>query len=105
MRIGMIEVNRCAAQAGYARAQLDLGYLYEQGKGVPLDYVSAYMWYRVALSGGEKRADSALKNLSAIMSAAQIQQALAAAATLPKSDAPTSAYAGDDSLGTFIGRR
>jgi TPR repeat protein len=31
-----------SALQGYAWAQIDMAYLYEQGKGVPLDYVSAF---------------------------------------------------------------
>jgi TPR repeat protein len=31
-----------AAEHGYAFAETDLGYLYEQGKGVPLYYLAAY---------------------------------------------------------------
>jgi TPR repeat protein len=30
---------------------MSLGYLYEQGKGVPLDYVAAYTWYSLAAAG------------------------------------------------------
>ena len=33
---------RRAAEQGYARAQLDLGYVYEHGLGEPVYYVSAY---------------------------------------------------------------
>jgi hypothetical protein len=32
---------RTSAEQGYAPAQIDFGYLYEQGKGVALDYVKA----------------------------------------------------------------
>jgi len=73
-----------AAEKGYARAQLDLGYLYEQGNGVPLDYIRAYMWYKVAASGGEERAFGRLKSLSAVMTKAQINQAGVAAEQLSR---------------------
>jgi hypothetical protein len=64
-----------AAEQGYARAQIDLGYLYEQGKGVPLDYVSAYTWYKLAITGGDERGRARMKSLSRRMTQAQISEA------------------------------
>jgi TPR repeat protein len=70
---------------------MDLGYLYEQGKGVPLDYVTAYMWYKTAESGGDGRAKERLKSLSRVMTEQQISQANAAAnelsTSIPKGEA------------------
>jgi TPR repeat protein len=76
---------RGAAEDGYARAQLDLGYLYEQGKGVPLDYVTAYMWYKAAMDRGEQRASARLKSLSVLLTKEQVGTAAAAARDLPGS--------------------
>jgi len=70
---------RAAAEQGFARAELDLAYLYEQGKGVPLDYVSAYLWYKSAADRGEKRAGARLRSVSTVMTADQIKRATAAA--------------------------
>ncbi len=39
-----------AAEQGYAAAQYELGIGYENGQGVPLDYVRAYMWQLLAVS-------------------------------------------------------
>jgi len=64
------------------RAQLELGYLYEQGKGIPLDYVTAFMRYKAAESGGDGRAREELKCVSRLMTKQQISQANAAASTL-----------------------
>jgi TPR repeat protein len=64
---------------------LDLGYVYEQGKGVPLDYVAAYTWYRVAMNGGEQRAAARLKSLSALLTEEQLREATATAAKLSRS--------------------
>jgi TPR repeat protein len=79
-----------AAEQGYALSQLDLGYLYEQGKGVSLDYTAAYMWYRAAADRGEKNAELQLKKLSGLLTPDQVQRANAAAAkltdSLPKFD-------------------
>ncbi len=74
-----------AATNGDPRAQIDLGSLYEQGKGVPLDYIAAYMWYKTAESGGDGRARGELKRLSKLMTKQQIGQANAAAAELSSS--------------------
>ena len=81
------------------RAQLDLGYLYEQGKGVPLDHIAAYMWYKLAAAGGERRAVTQLKILSSVMTEAQIRQATSAAAELNIPAPNPSAAAGSASVG------
>jgi TPR repeat protein len=36
---------REAAAQGYAEAQLGIGYLYENGRGVAMDLVEAFLWY------------------------------------------------------------
>ncbi len=51
-------------------------YLYEQGQGVPLDYVMAYMWYEAAQAGGEQRASERLRILSKLMTKEQISRAV-----------------------------
>jgi len=43
-----IEALRKKAEAGDANAQCDLGYAYEKGNGVPIDYNTALQWYRKA---------------------------------------------------------
>ena len=45
-------------------AQADLAYLFEQGKGVPLDYAAAYMWYAVAAATGERSVLARMKALT-----------------------------------------
>ena len=47
---------RKAAEQGYARAQCNLGYCYEQGSGVTKDYSEAVKWYRKAAEQGHARA-------------------------------------------------
>ena len=37
-----------AAGKGNAKAQFNIGELYASGKGVPQDYVLAYMWFTLA---------------------------------------------------------
>ena len=46
---------RPLAEQGDARAQFDLGLLYENGDGVPRDYAKAHEWYeKSAAQGGAK---------------------------------------------------
>ncbi len=75
--------TRQAAEQGYAQAQTDLGYLYEQGKGVPLDYVTAYAWYSRAAEAGDDRGASSMKNISRVMTRAQLAAAIIRSANLP----------------------
>ena len=51
---------RRTAEQGYARAPINLGDLYVEGKGVSLDYVNAYMWYSLG-SAGDPRAAIKIK--------------------------------------------
>ena len=45
---------RRAAEQGHAKAQVSLGGMYSLGKGVPENYVYAYMWVSIAASFGNK---------------------------------------------------
>jgi TPR repeat protein len=47
---------REAAEAGYAPAQYDLGFLYEKGWGAALDLKDAAVWYRKAAEQGDAEA-------------------------------------------------
>lgn len=49
--------DRKAAEQGYARAQADLGVMYELGDGVPQDFVQAAVWYRKAAEQGDPFAE------------------------------------------------
>jgi TPR repeat protein len=44
------------AERGNARAQAQLGFMYEYGRGVPQDFVIAAHWYRCAAEQGEPSA-------------------------------------------------
>jgi TPR repeat protein len=52
-----------AAQAGYAPAQLQIGWQYEKGIGVPQSYIEAARWYRAAAEQGQSTAMSNLGSL------------------------------------------
>ena len=58
-----------AAEQGYAKAQINLGDLYVERKGVSLDYVTAYMWY--SLGSGDPGAATRIKNLSHLITSRQ----------------------------------
>jgi len=45
-----------AAEQGNANAQLNLGLMYGEGKGVPQDYVRTHMWLSLAASTGNENA-------------------------------------------------
>lgn len=49
-----------AAEQGNAVAQAKLGVMYEEGKGVPQDYVQAVSWYRKAAEQGDAKGQSLL---------------------------------------------
>ena len=51
---------RRAAKAGHAKAQFNLGYMYNAGEGVVQDYAEALAWYRRAAEAGHARAQSSL---------------------------------------------
>lgn len=76
-----------------------MGFLYEKGKGVAVDYIAAYMWYKIAAEGGESRAASQLKILSSVMTRAQIEQGMTAAAQLKISKSVYPSSDGSGSLG------
>jgi len=43
---------RPLAEQGHAQAQVNLGIMYSQGRGVPKDFVQAYRWYTLAADQG-----------------------------------------------------
>jgi len=51
---------RPLAEQGDATAQVNLGLMYENGKGVPQDYTEALRWYRVAAEQGDATAQAIL---------------------------------------------
>jgi hypothetical protein len=71
---------RLAADQGDARAQLNLGIMYDNGQGVPKDYVEAHKWFNLAaasVSSGDTR-ERAVKNrdrVAGMMTPAQIAEA------------------------------
>ena len=51
---------RPLAAKGHVSAQYNLGFIYEEGRGVPLDPIEATKWYRKAAGQGYAKAQRAL---------------------------------------------
>jgi len=60
-----------AAEQGDPDVQYDLATPYAAGRGVPLEYENAYVWYSLAALSGHARGASRLKSLSKIITARQ----------------------------------
>ena len=58
--VAALEEWKPLAKMGSASAQFKLGYMYKTGKGVPLDYGGAVMWYHLAAIQGNASAQSNL---------------------------------------------
>ncbi len=63
------------AEQGHAKAQLSLGFQYEQGVGVPEDDIQAYAWFSLASAQGYQDARDAKEILAGRMTRAQIAEA------------------------------
>ena len=66
---------RPLAAQGNAAAQALLGMMYEEGQGVPKDYVQAYMWLSLAAAQGYERATKLRDKLAEKMTPAQVAEA------------------------------
>ena len=90
---------QASANAGDAKAMLALGRLYEQGLGVPQNYVQAHKWFSLAASRFEAEAVKERDALAARMAPEQVAKAQEqAAAWQPEAAAPAaSADAGSAS--------
>ncbi len=67
---------RALAEQGDADAQFNLGVMYAEGRGVPKDYVQAYMWLSLAAAQGHEPARKArVKKLAKKMTLAQLDEA------------------------------
>ena len=51
-----LRLLRPLAEQGFADAQYNLGFLYDQGEGVTQDYVLAHMWWDLAAARGNENA-------------------------------------------------
>src|SRR5260370_15179992 len=58
-----LQSYRKAADQGDARAQNNLGAMYESGRGVPQSYTEAIRWYRLAADQGDATAQNNLGSI------------------------------------------
>jgi TPR repeat protein len=87
-------------QHGLPRAETNLAYLYEHGRGLPLDYVAAYAWYSSALAAGDVSAADRRKQISHLLTRKQIDEATSLLTTIssPSQQQPSPPAAGSFSL-------
>lgn len=64
-----------AAEGGNPKALYDLGLIYASGRGVPVDYVLAHMWFNLAAVKGDDRAREERAELAAMMSEEEVAEA------------------------------
>jgi hypothetical protein len=69
------DIYRVGAEKGYASAQFSLGFMYQKGRGVPQDYVQAYMWFNLAAAQGTRGAAEWREHIAARMTPARIAEA------------------------------
>ena len=62
---------RPLAEQGHAGAQNNLGLMYNNGQGVPEDYVQAYAWYNIAAAQGHDHAENNKKLIAESMTRGQ----------------------------------
>jgi len=70
-----LRLFRLAAEQGHEFAQQDLGSMHENGRGVPKDYVLAYMWSNLAAAQGNIPAGLRRDRLEQQMTREQIAEA------------------------------
>ncbi len=70
-----VQEFRLLAEQGHAQAQLNLGILYSQGRGVPKDSVQAYRWYTLAAAQGDDLAGKFKDHLEKSMTLDELAEA------------------------------
>ena len=73
---------RKAADQGLSTAQNNLGTLSEQGRGVPQNFVEAYMWFSLAAASGHTEAPANRDRVEKKMTTDQIAEAQRRAAEI-----------------------
>jgi len=66
---------RPLAEQGHAQAQVNLGIMSSQGRGVPKDYVQAHRWHTLAASRGDDLAEKFKDHLEQSMTLDQLAEA------------------------------
>jgi TPR repeat protein len=66
---------RKSAEQNHAKSQLNLGFIYYNGKGVTRDYVLTYTWWDIAALNGASGAKANLNYISKLMTPEQLSTA------------------------------
>ena len=66
---------RLAADQGLDLAQSNLGNMYDNGYGVPQDYIQAHMWFNLAAAQGNESAIGNRDIITGMMTPSQIEEA------------------------------
>lgn len=74
-----LEYFQVAANRGHSNSQVNLGFMYDQGMGVPQDYSEAAKWYLKAAAQGD---EDAKKKLEELNSAAKAPKAIKVIGTI-----------------------
>ena len=69
-----IQEFRLLAEQGHAQAQVNLGIMSSQGRGVPKDSVQAYVWYTLAAAQGDDLAEKFKNHLAKSMTLEQLAE-------------------------------
>ena len=85
-----VRLNRPLAEQGNANAQYNLGTFYDNGLGVPLDKVRAYMWFSLSATQGREGAAAFRDLIARRMTPAQIAEAQKLAREWKPTKQPTS---------------
>jgi TPR repeat protein/antitoxin component YwqK of YwqJK toxin-antitoxin module len=70
-----VDGNEQLAEQGNADAQNDLGFMYDNGIGVPQDYLLAHMWFNLSASNGNEDAIEKRNKVEKKMTPEQIEKA------------------------------
>ena len=72
---GALEILRPLAQDGNTRAQIRLAEMYASGQGVKQNTIQSYIWYSLAVRGGNTSAAAGRDKMAARQQPAEIKQA------------------------------
>ncbi len=70
-----LQVFKIVAEQNHAAAQYNLGVMYSFGRGVPQDFVQAYMWFNLAAAQGNEKASQNRNIVAKLMTCSDISKA------------------------------
>jgi hypothetical protein len=70
-----MRILRPLADQGYSKAEVTVGLMYQHNFGVPLDFVTAYMWFGLGAAHGDDFAAFLLKQITSKMTQKEIAEA------------------------------